>query len=51
MLGRRKLKKRVQSYFTKNHDNYKTSVLVKKIVTIKHIVVPTKPMHYCWKTT
>ena len=36
------LKKRVQSYFTKNHDNYKTSVLVKKIVTIKHIVVPTE---------
>ena len=36
------LKKRVQSYFTKNHVNYKTSVLVKKIVTIKHIVVPTE---------
>ncbi|KIX21196.1 excinuclease ABC subunit C [Flavobacterium sp. 316] len=36
------LKKRVQSYFTKNHDNYKTSVLVKKIVSIKHIVVPTE---------
>lgn len=36
------LKKRVQSYFTKNHDNYKTSVLVKKIVAIKHIVVPTE---------
>ena len=36
------LKKRVQSYFTKNHDNYKTSVLVKKIVVIKHIVVPTE---------
>ena len=36
------LKKRVQSYFTKNHDNFKTSVLVKKIVTIKHIVVPTE---------
>ena len=25
------LKKRVQSYFTKNHDNYTTSVLVKKL--------------------
>ena len=36
------IKKRVQSYFTKNHDNYKTSVLVKKIVAIKHIVVPTE---------
>ena len=36
------LKKRVQSYFTKNHDNFKTSVLVKKIVSIKHIVVPTE---------
>ena len=36
------LKKRVQSYFTKNHDNYKTAVLVKKIASIKHIVVPTE---------
>ena len=36
------LKKRVQSYFTKSHDNYKTKVLVKKIVSIKHIVVPTE---------
>jgi len=36
------LKKRVQSYFSKNHDNYKTAVLVKKIVSIKHIVVPTE---------
>jgi excinuclease ABC subunit C len=36
------LKKRVQSYFSKHHDNYKTSVLVKKIVSIKHIVVPTE---------
>ena len=36
------LKKRVSSYFTKNHDNYKTSVLVKKIVSIKHIVVATE---------
>jgi excinuclease ABC subunit C len=36
------LKKRVQSYFTKNHDNYKTSVLVKKIVSIKHVVVKTE---------
>lgn len=33
------LKKRVTSYFNKIHDNAKTNVLVKKIVTIKHIVV------------
>ena len=33
------LKKRVGSYFTKTHDNGKTRVLVKKIVTIQHIVV------------
>ncbi len=36
------LKKRVSSYFTKNHDNGKTGVLVKKIVNIKHIVVATE---------
>ncbi|NHN27112.1 excinuclease ABC subunit UvrC [Flavobacterium jejuense] len=36
------LKKRVSSYFTKSHDNYKTSVLVKKIVSIKHIVVASE---------
>jgi len=36
------LKKRVSSYFTKNHEYYKTAVLVKKIVTIKHIVVETE---------
>lgn len=36
------LKKRVASYFTKNYDNYKTSVLVKKIVSIKHIVVSSE---------
>jgi excinuclease ABC subunit C len=36
------LKKRVSSYFTKNHDNGKTRVLVKKIVNIKHIVVDTE---------
>lgn len=33
------LKKRVASYFTKNHENAKTRILVKKIVSIKHIVV------------
>ncbi|PNW29522.1 excinuclease ABC subunit UvrC [Formosa algae] len=36
------LKKRVSSYFTKNHDSGKTRVLVKKIVEIKHIVVETE---------
>ncbi len=36
------LKKRVSSYFTKSHDNYKTSVLVKKIASIKHIVVTSE---------
>ncbi|MDM1043538.1 excinuclease ABC subunit UvrC [Myroides sp. 1354] len=36
------LKKRVSSYFNKIHDNAKTNVLVKKIVQIKHIVVPTE---------
>ncbi|NND10896.1 MAG: excinuclease ABC subunit UvrC [Flavobacteriaceae bacterium] len=36
------LKKRVSSYFTKNHDYGKTKVLVKKIASIKHIVVPTE---------
>jgi excinuclease ABC subunit C len=36
------LKKRVVSYFTKNHENGKTKVLVKKIVRIQHIVVNTE---------
>ncbi|WP_417356585.1 excinuclease ABC subunit UvrC [Flavobacterium sp.] len=36
------LKKRVSSYFTKIHDSGKTRVLVKKIASIKHIVVPTE---------
>jgi len=36
------LKKRVTSYFTKHHDYGKTKVLVKKIATIKHIVVATE---------
>ena len=33
------LKKRVASYFTKNHENAKTRILVKKIESIQHIVV------------
>ena len=36
------LKKRVASYFNKIHDIAKTNVLVKKIVTIKHIVVSSE---------
>jgi len=36
------LKKRVASYFNKNHDNAKTNVLVRKIVEIKHIVVSSE---------
>ena len=42
-IGKAKnLKKRVTSYFTKNHDRNKVTVLVKKIVEIKHIVVATE---------
>lgn len=42
-IGKAKnLKKRVSSYFTKTHENGKTRVLVKKIVTMKHIVVATE---------
>ena len=42
-IGKAKnLKKRVASYFNKNHENGKTRVLVKKIVLIKHIVVHTE---------
>ena len=36
------LKKRVNSYFTKQHDNGRTRLLVKKIANIKHIVVDTE---------
>jgi excinuclease ABC subunit C len=36
------LKKRVQSYFTKHQENGKTKALVKKIASIKHIVVATE---------
>lgn len=36
------LKKRVSSYFNKNHDSYRISVLVKKIVEIRHIVVASE---------
>ncbi|MBT8179214.1 MAG: excinuclease ABC subunit UvrC [Eudoraea sp.] len=36
------LKKRVSSYFHKHHDLGKTRVMVKKIRSISHIVVPTE---------
>ena len=36
------LKKRVASYFTKQHDNARTRLLVKKIADIKHIVVASE---------
>ncbi|MBT8223562.1 MAG: excinuclease ABC subunit UvrC [Eudoraea sp.] len=36
------LKKRVSSYFHKHHDLGKTRVMVKKIRSIRHIVVPTE---------
>lgn len=36
------LKKRVSSYFNKNHDNFKTTSLVRKIAEVKHIVVETE---------
>lgn len=36
------LKKRVNSYFTKQHENGRTRLLVKKINSIKHIVVATE---------
>ena len=36
------LKKRVSSYFNKNHEQTKTNVLVKNIVSLKYIVVETE---------
>jgi len=36
------LKKRVSSYFTKQHDNARTRLLVRRIQDIKHIVVATE---------
>ena len=42
-IGKAKdLKKRVSSYFNKQHDNARTRLLVKRISTIKHIVVATE---------
>jgi len=36
------LKKRVTSYFNKNHDSHRIGVMVKKICEIKHIVVASE---------
>ncbi len=36
------LKKRVASYFNKNQENAKTRILVRKIASIRHIVVETE---------
>ena len=36
------LKKRVSSYFLKNHDNRKTEILVKQVEKIRHIVVDSE---------
>jgi len=42
-IGKAKnLKKRVSSYFTKNHDSAKTRVLVNKIRDIKYVIVDTE---------
>ena len=42
-IGKAKnLKKRVLSYFNKNHEQAKTNILVKKITKIQHIVVETE---------
>ena len=42
-IGKAKnLKKRVRSYFNKNHEQAKTNILVKKITKIQHIVVETE---------
>ena len=42
-IGKAKnLKKRVKSYFTKNHDNNRTRLLVKNIFSVKHIIVETE---------
>ncbi|MDB4649519.1 excinuclease ABC subunit UvrC [Crocinitomicaceae bacterium] len=42
-IGKAKnLKKRVQSYFSKNSSNFKTSILVKSIHTIEHVIVDSE---------
>lgn len=42
-IGKAKdLKKRVASYFSKNHDHRKTAILVRNITNIKHMVVQSE---------
>jgi excinuclease ABC subunit C len=42
-IGKAKnLKKRVSSYFSKQHGNHKTALLVRNIADIKHLVVETE---------
>jgi len=42
-IGKAKnLRKRVYSYFSKNNDNYKTRILVRRIADIKHLVVASE---------
>ena len=42
-IGKAKnLKKRVSSYFTKNHEHQKTKLLVSKIEDIKYVIVATE---------
>jgi excinuclease ABC subunit C len=42
-IGKAKnLKKRVASYFKKNHESYKTAMLVKNIADIKYMIVETE---------
>ena len=42
-IGKAKnIRKRVSSYFSKNHDNAKTRILVRKIVDLSHIIVKTE---------
>ncbi len=36
------LKKRVSSYFNKQHDSHKTNVLVKNIASLQYIVVSSE---------
>lgn len=38
----KRLKKRVSTYFSKTHDNRKTTILVRNIVDIRYIVVETE---------
>lgn len=42
-IGKAKnLKKRVTSYFTKNHSNIKTKVLISKVKNIKYVILETE---------